>query len=271
MENDSPERQRTSYPSNSAGTKPSLRQGPPMSVNRPSRLRALLSDLAQGVVHLLYPGVCGACDRPLPPGEDAFCDRCRATLTTDPFASCPRCAGTVGPFVPLDTGCTNCRGQVFHFERVIRLGHYEGLLREVILRLKHAPGEILAENLGALWACHAEQALRQSGAELIVPVPLHWWRRWARGYNQSAALARALARRLGLPCRPDLLCRQRNTPPQTHQSATGRRVNVKGAFRARPHPSLRGRAVLLVDDVLTSVALPEETIVFTAADLDSAA
>jgi ComF family protein len=228
-----------------------------MSVVQPPRLPSFLTDLAQGLLHLLYPGICGACDRPLAPGTGAFCPRCRTTLTTDPFPSCPRCAGTVGPFVPTDTGCRNCRDLEFRFERVIRLGPYDGLLREVILRLKHAPGEILAENLGILWAHHAEPALREARADFVVPVPLHWWRRWRRGYNQSAALAQAIAARLGVPCRPGLL-RQRNTPPQTQQSAAGRRDNVKGAFRARSSGELRGRSILLVDDVMTTGSTANE-------------
>jgi ComF family protein len=156
----------------------------------------------------------------------------------------------VGPHVALDGGCVRCRDESFAFERVLRLGPYEGLLREVILRMKHAAGEGLTEVLGDLWAGHAELPLRSVAADVVVPVPLHWRRRWARGYNQSEALARAIADRLGLPCRPRWLRRLRHTPFQTQQAPTDRRDNVRGAFAARPW--LAGRSVLLVDDVLTT-------------------
>jgi ComF family protein len=154
--------------------------------------------------------------------------------------------------VDLEGGCVHCRDELFPFACVRRLGPYDGPLRETILRLKHAGNEILAETLGMLWAEHAAAALREAEADVVVPVPLHWWRRLARGYNQSEALASRVASRLGLPCRARWIRRIRNTPSQTSQTPTGRRDNVRGAFHASPRQELRGKTVLLVDDVLTT-------------------
>lgn len=216
------------------------------------RLQHLGYEIGQGMLQLLYPGACSLCGRPLPAEESYFCASCRVALTRDEHTICPRCATTVGPYVNIDGSCTHCRKLTFHFERVVRLGSYEGLLREAILRMKHAAGETLAESLGELWAETAEAPLRSCGAEVVMPVPLHWWRRWSRGYNQSEALAEAVAARLKLPCRPGWLRRIRNTPLQTQQTATGRRTNVHGAFRAGFRCKVQGRTVLLVDDVLTT-------------------
>jgi ComF family protein len=180
-------------------------------------------------------------------------------LTIDPFSSCPRCAATIGPFAlaTLKDGCTRCGNTSFRFERVLRLGPYDGLLRDVILRLKHLQGDVLAELVGELWAEHAETALRGVHADAIVPIPLHWWRRWRRGYNQSLALARGLAARLHLPLRPRLLRRTRNTPLQTQQAPSTRPTNVRGAFRASS-TRLGGKTVLLVDDVMTTGSTANE-------------
>jgi ComF family protein len=206
--------------------------------------------LAQGLLHLVYPATCWACGRGLEPEQSSFCLACRMALTGDTSSTCPRCASTVGPFVNVAQGCLKCKDEGFAFEGALRLGPYKGLLREVVLRMKNASGEGLAEAVGHLWADHAEPRLRDMGMDVIVPVPLHWLRRWRRGYNQSDVLARALAGRLGLLCRPGWLRRIRPTPKQTAQSSAGRRENVRGAFRGRP--VLRGRSVLLVDDVLTT-------------------
>jgi len=209
-------------------------------------------ELVEGFLQLLYPRVRGACGRSLEGNQRHFCDLCRTRLTTDPFAACPRCAGTVGPFANVAAGCPRCRGQRYHFDQALRLGPYDGLLREMILRLKHSTGEELAELLGDLWAEQAESRLRDLGPEVVVPVPLHWWRYWRRGYNQSEALAHALARKLHLPCRPNWLRRIRNTPQQTRQTPSERLVNVKGAFRSPATAALKGKTILLVDDVLTT-------------------
>lgn len=216
------------------------------------RLVEVGRELTRGLLQLLYPGLCEACGAVLAPEQGGFCASCRSALVTDPYPSCPRCASTIGPFIHVADGCFRCRDLRYHFERAIRLGPYDGLLRELILRLKQPWGENLAEHLGGLWAEAAEASLTALDADLVIPVPLHWLRSWQRGYNQSAALAGALAARLQLPCRPGWLRRVRNTPSQTTQSPAARRANVQRAFHARARTELRGRTVLLVDDVLTT-------------------
>src|SRR5712692_9223147 len=108
-------------------------------------------ELVLGLLQLLYPGTCQLCNESLPPDQQGFCANCRQSLTTDPHVTCPTCAATVGPYTNLEGGCNSCRNSRFQFERVLRLGPYEGLLRQAILRLKHQSGEQLAELLGVLW------------------------------------------------------------------------------------------------------------------------
>jgi ComF family protein len=159
----------------------------------------------------------------------------------------------------LSDGCPACRKERFAFEKVVRLGSFhDGIWKEVIHRLKHFTGDGLAEAVGDLWASHSELRLRELGAQLVIPVPLHWRRRLRRGYNQSEPLAYSLALKLRLPCRPRLLQRIRATPDQKGQSAADRRANVKGAFQARPHAALVGKKVLLVDDVMTTGSTANE-------------
>jgi ComF family protein len=132
------------------------------------------------------------------------------------------------------------------------------LLQEVVLRLKHHSGEGLAESMGELWAERCRTALASVMPELVVPVPLYWWRRWRRGYNQSAAIAHGIGHSLKLPVFPACLKRTRHTPQQSHQPFSARADNVRGAFRARSRPPLKGQTVLLVDDVMTSGATAAE-------------
>lgn len=215
-------------------------------------------DLLVGARHLLYPGCCLLCGQLLPASAKHFCFECRRDVFTDPFLSCPRCAGTVGPFAIAEGRCVACRNESFAFEQTLRLGPYDGLRREVILRLKNQRGESLAELLGECWAEQSAARFASLGLDVLVPVPLHWLRRWRRGYNQSAALCRGLSTHLRLPYSTASLRRVRHTPRQTTQTPAGRKANVRGAFRARSGAFLQDRSVLLVDDVMTTGATVAE-------------
>jgi ComF family protein len=215
--------------------------------------------LGRGLVQLVYPNVCWICAAALHERDPGFCESCRRTLVHEPFAKCPRCAGTVGPYVEIEPGCVNCRDASFAFDGVVRLGPYEGLLRETILRLKNLHGEGLAERLGQLSGEHSADELRALKADVIVSVPLHWRRRLARGYNQSEALARGLGRVLGIPVRSSWLRRARATPAQAAQTGRlARQENLRGAFRAGRGLSAAGKTVLLVDDVMTTGSTAHE-------------
>ena len=136
---------------------------------------------------------------------------------------------------------------------------YEGLLREAILRTKQWTGEDLAEVLGRIWAARMRDRLAATGADVVVPIPLHWRRRWQRGFNQSEVFARCLANQLNIPCLTRALSRHRATPHQyTQTSMTARRENVKHAFRCRNAANLADKTIVLVDDILTSGATASE-------------
>jgi ComF family protein len=217
-----------------------------------------LRSLAQGLLHLVYPNVCWGCGRLLEPQAPGFCSACHHAIFNDPRPSCPRCAATVGPFANVDEGCPACREEGFAFAGAVRLGIYDGAVREVVLRLKQGHNEGLTGLIGEAWAAYAGARLRDLGATVVVPVPLHWWRRWQRGYNQSETLARALARALGLPCVVRGLRRVRFTALQAGLSSSARRDNVRGAFEPGRRANFGGETVLLVDDVMTTGATAHE-------------
>ena len=136
---------------------------------------------------------------------------------------------------------------------------YRGGFRNISKALKYhrnfAAGRYFADQLGLI--------LRESpffrDVTLVVPIPLHWTRRWLRGYNQAEIISRKIARALGVPCCPGMLVREHLTRSQTHLSQEERARNVAGAFRLGDEipPSVRPGAfvhILLVDDVFTSGA-----------------
>jgi competence protein ComFC len=223
-------------------------------------VRSTARTFLRGLLQLVYPARCWVCGMPMTADVTPLvCAGCTHALTHDPHPTCPRCSSSVGPHAALANGCPACRGESFAFDQAFRMAPYEGLLRETVLRLKRSGGEDLAEVIGRLWAAHTAPRLRPLGIDVIVPIPMHWLRRWRRGFNQSEVLARCLADALGVPCRPGWLRTAKRVAEQKHQpSASARRANVRGAFAARAHANMRGKIVLLVDDVLTTGATANE-------------
>ena len=210
----------------------------------------MLTDLARGVLDLIYPPVCRLCDRLLAVRAD-FCPECRRELLTDPFRSCLRCGGTVGPHVDVEAGCFHCRDEHFAFDKVLRVGPYAGLRRDLVLRAK--TDEAMAEAAGAIFAEGIGCKLAGECIDGVMGIPLHWHRAWRRQYNQSAILARTLAAATGLKLWRRSLRRVRPTPLQTSLTGPARQLKCPRAFRARSR-GLKGQTILLTDDVLTTGA-----------------
>ena len=170
------------------------------------------------------------------------------------------CDGCGAPF-EFDQGagarCAACMAGTRPFARARAACLYDENSRGAILQLKHADRTDLAP-LFARWISRAAQDLRAE-VDLVAPVPLHRSRLLERRFNQAAEIARPLARLWGKPCLPDALIRRRDTGGQGGKSASGRRRNVAAAFAVTPDraPAVAGRAVLLVDDVMTTGATLE--------------
>lgn len=130
------------------------------------------------------------------------------------------------------------------------LGGYEGALRDAVLRAKRPAGQDLSAGLAALLVARHRDTIAGWDVDVVVPVPMHWWRRLVRGVNAAEVVARALARLTGLRA-DSLLRRRRATVRQNRLPHDSRRGNVRGAFAARAG-SVGGRRVLLVDDVVTT-------------------
>ncbi len=143
-----------------------------------------------------------------------------------------------------------CRLGLTGFDTVYTFGSYEETLRELIHLFKYGKVRPLADPLGRLLARAIPPEQR---FDVIVPMPLHWRKRWSRGYNQSELLARFIARRRGVPM-AKIVRRVKATAPQAGLSNSKRRLNMSGAFAMRKGANVKGLRVLLIDDVLTTGA-----------------
>jgi ComF family protein len=220
-----------------------------------ARLPATFAALGRAALDLLLPPQCLTCDRPVAT-QGQFCGECFARTA---FITEPCCAHCGVPFAHALQGgverlCPGCRLHPPPWRQARAALRYDEHARRVVLPLKHADRTELAAALAPMMARAAPALLRR--AELIVPVPLHRRRLFARRYNQAALLAGALSRLCHATAVPDLLRRHVATPSLGELGAEARAAAVAGAFtvRAGRAARLHGRQVLLVDDVMTSGA-----------------
>jgi predicted amidophosphoribosyltransferase len=183
----------------------------------------------------------------------------RAGWTPDEAGSvCPRCGTNAGPFEADSAGCPACRRRRLAWSRCVRLGSYEGVLREAVLAAKFTAWRRVGQELGAALGRKVEAELRAEGIEpsrvVVCPVATSRRRRLSRGVDHTVVLAREVARATGGRLVRGL--RRSHRPAQTGLSHAARRRNVAGSFSARPRAcrAMAGRVVVLVDDVRTTGA-----------------
>lgn len=188
--------------------------------------------------------------------QNAFCQQCWSAMR---FLGDPCCRRCGVPFV-LDPGqedaeCGACLADPPRWESARAVLAYGDVSRTIAMRLKYGRRTGLAR----LMAHHmAPLATRMGEGEraMLVPVPLHRWRLWNRGFNQAALVARHIGRITGIPSDSLLLLRKKRTRSLRDMNARAREREVRGAFSLDPARSgaLRGRTIILIDDIHTSGA-----------------
>ncbi|MBL7126037.1 MAG: ComF family protein [Dehalococcoidales bacterium] len=198
--------------------------------------------LKGAALDFIFPPYCVGCGR-----EGAFiCPACRQSLPRIIPPICPRCGR------PHSSGvlCPDCIRWQASIDGIRSPFRFEGVMREAIHKLKYQNLRALAASLAGM----LQEYLIASPLDIdvLVPVPLHRKRLRERGYNQASLLAKELGKLINTPVVDDVLIRQRHTPPQARTATIEERThNIADAFACRGN-GLRGRRVLLLDDVATS-------------------
>jgi len=222
------------------------------AVGDKQRMQAIVSGAANAILDFALPPRCPGCGA-ITTRQHSFCLTCWNGLD---FLGEPCCARCGLPFAYSQGDgieCGACLRDPPAFDRLRAAVAYGTVARRVALKLKYGRRPGVARTLARFMERHA--AAPDSGA-LIVPVPLHRWRIWKRGYNQAALIAAALAKRTGCALELDLLRRVKATPSMRGLGRRERATIVRGAFAvpAERRDRLSGRNIVLVDDVYTSGA-----------------
>jgi len=208
----------------------------------------------QRALRLVFPPQCVSCGD-LVESEFSLCGPCWRETWFISGLVCDLCGAPLpGEEAEGAVHCDDCLQNPRPWARGRAALVYRDNARRLTLRLKHGDRTELARP-AAGWMLRAARPILAPDL-LVAPMPLHRWRLLKRRYNQAALLARGVARGAALDYCPDLLIRPSATPPQEGMSAEARFANMAGRIAAHPRRAarIRGRRVLLVDDVMTSGA-----------------
>ena len=210
-------------------------------------IRILLNTL----VELFYPSNCVGCGRPQDSGT-LLCSRCKATAPRIQPPFCRRCSRPYEGAIDGEFSCPNCEDRALAFDCVVAVYQAKGVLRDLIHRYKYSGHFHLRRVLMEfLLEAMEDPRIQATRADCLVPVPLHPTRLRERGFNQAEALAEALSKRTRVPV---LRCIERRlyTNTQTRFDRLERMRNLRNVFALRKNSDVRGKHLVLLDDVLTT-------------------
>lgn len=223
------------------------------AVVAPSPLTRFFRRAARAAVDLVLPPTCLACRKPV----DVAGGLCPSCWTAMGFIERPYCERLGTPFVSEEGGALLSPTAIADppaYERARAAARYGDVARELVHFLKYGDRLDLARPLGQ-WMARAGAELL-SDADALVPVPLHWTRLLQRRFNQSAMLAQTIGAAANVAVADHIIVRSRATRPQYGLARSERARNVQGAFEVAKaaRVDVKGRKLILVDDVLTSGA-----------------
>ena len=204
-------------------------------------------EIGRGIVHMLYPRLCEGCSKPLTGSEKVLCLWCAAELPETGYHN----------IADNETGMRFAGRVPFSHATSFAYFTNEGLLQHLLHGLKYKGKQETGIYLGAQFALALQQTEWISTVDFIIPVPLHPAKLAQRGYNQSMLIAEGMSGILDIPASEKFLLRRLNTESQTNKTLPERVANMKDAFIADKQDSLKGKHILLCDDVLTSGATLE--------------
>ncbi len=212
--------------------------------------------------NLLFPPACTFCGIRLEGGGAAhsamLCEACVARLVGPLRPACSRCANPLPHLGGPSKCCARCVDRRYYFDRAAALGEYRSHLRQAVIWMKRYPYEPLTLAIGGLLAERIASELALWQPDLVVPVPMHWWRRLRRGTHTARLLGGVVARQLSLPLLAQVLHCRRKSRKQGTLRPDERFRNVRGAFSISSAYDITDRRVLLVDDILTTGATASE-------------
>lgn len=206
-------------------------------------LKNLFADLR----HLFYPHICNGCGSDILSEETLLCTRCFANLPFTQYANYPN-----NPIEKIFTGRMHIEAAhaEFYFSK-------ESLIQHLIHQLKYQSNKEIGIYLGEIMGRSLQKSNRFNTVDALIPLPLYPDKERKRGYNQAAVICEGVSRVMNVPVYNTVLIRRRFTETQTKKHRAERWENVEGSFAVKHEEKIKGKHLLLVDDVITTGATLE--------------
>jgi len=209
-------------------------------------------NLYQEFLEFFFPPFCLSCEERLSRGDEFFCSVCYRAFEPIPLPLCDVCGAPLGNRVIEKRYCPQCPTRPVYFDQARAPLLYHGPVVQGILALKFRYQIELAEFFARILVYYLNMELKTGVFDAIIPVPLHFRRYVHRGYNQAGQIGKELSRYTGVPLWENLVRRTRHTSPQTRLEHSRRFQNVEGAFELVYPEPIKGKHILLLDDVYTT-------------------
>jgi len=206
------------------------------------------------LLDILYPRACAICGGKVDPSAEYLCWNCLSSFAFVHSPFCSICGDPIDGKTSGEFQCHYCSSNRPHFDRARSAARYTGVVQELLREFKYREGLWARRDLAGLLEACAVAHFDPNEIDAVTYVPLHPVKFRQRGFNQAEALAAILAKRLRKPLIRRCLIRREYERSQTNLTAKERATNVKGNFEAIWKRRLRGRGVMLVDDVMTTGA-----------------
>jgi ComF family protein len=206
-----------------------------------------LKKIFQNTVHLFYPHTCVGCGNDILSKENLLCARCITSLPVTNFADHPN-----NPAEEIFWGRVSLKSahSEFYFAK-------DSLIQHLVHQLKYKGNQSIGVYLGEWMGKTLHSSKRFETIDALIPLPLYAEKERKRGYNQAAIICNGMSQRMNIPVIQNKLIRQRYTETQTRKHRMERWENVEGSFVVNEGDALKGKHLLLVDDVVTTGATLE--------------
>ncbi len=215
----------------------------------------------KGLLDIVFPPVCLVCRRRLSANavDNTVCSACWGAIRKNIPPFCHSCGRHLDVKRSAKNICQSCMKHALHFDRAVSPCRYDGTVKELIHAFKYGNKPHVGGTLSRLMIGFIEEYdIFIDIIDAVVPMPLHNARMREREFNQAAVLGGHIAGRFNKPLSPEILIRKRATGTQTGLETEQRFSNVRGCFQVREPEAIRGKNILLVDDVLTTGATASE-------------